>query len=94
LKTCAIFRIHNAEGYFRLGITVKARCNSVERNRVKRRIRESFRLLKDSLGGYDYNVVVSDKRKLDFTYARQLFKELTEEFPRELHRFKATRPAV
>lgn len=50
--------------------------------------------MKDVLGSYDYNVVVSDKKKLDFAYARQLFNELTEVFPSEIHRFKATRPAV
>ena len=98
LRSCAVFRIPNTDGRFRVGITIKAKCNSVERNRVKRRIRESFRLLKEQLGSYDYNVVVSGNRKLDYAYARQLFLELTEDFPRELSKFKASykaaRPAV
>src|SRR5438128_219046 len=58
LTECVVFRIKNDLGHFRLGITLKARGNSVNRNRVKRRIREAFRTQGESLGGYDYNVVV------------------------------------
>lgn len=91
LPECVVFRIANHLGHFRLGITVKARCNSVERNRVKRQIREAFRHLKDQLGSYDYNVVVSTTKKLDYSYARRLGKSLREEFPNEIVRFKAAR---
>ncbi len=93
LKECAVFRIPNNVGHFRLGVTIKAKCNSVERNRVKRVVRESFRMLKDRLGSYDYNIVISGSRKLDFEFARRLRKSLGEEFvsEREMARFKRAR---
>ena len=93
LKECAIFRIPNHLGHFRLGVTIKAKCNSVERNRVKRALRESFRRLKQKLGSYDYNVVVSGARRLDFEYARRLRIAVLEEFTQngENARFKRTR---
>lgn len=93
LRECAIFRIPNSLGHFRLGVTIKAKCNSVERNRVKRALRESFRHVKEKLGSYDYNVVVSGTRKLDFEYARRLRLAVLEEFSheREMARFKRAR---
>lgn len=93
LKECAIFRIPNTFGHFRLGVTIKTKCNSIERNRVKRALRESFRHLKDRLGSYDYNVVISGGRNLDFEYARRLRRSVLEEFSneREMARFKRAR---
>jgi ribonuclease P protein component len=93
LKDATIFRIANTYGHFRLGVTIKLKCTSVERNRVKRVLRESFRQLKDKLGSYDYNVVISGKRKLDFEYARRLRKTINEEFANEaeMARFKRAR---
>jgi ribonuclease P protein component len=95
LRDCTIFRIPNHLGHFRLGVTIKSKCNSVERNRVKRAIRESYRHLKERLGSYDYNVVISGK-KLDHVYARALRRTLLEEFPteREMARFKRARSSV
>ena len=84
---CTIFRIPNARGHFRLGVTLKARGNSVERNRTKRRIREAFRHLEpQSLGSFDYNVVVPGNRRMDHIYVRRLAKCLREEFPGLLRR--------
>lgn len=93
LRECAIFRLPNELGYFRLGVTIKTKCNSVERNRVKRTIREAFRKMKTPLGSYDYNVVISGGRRLDYEYARRLRHTLEEEFPseREMARFKRAR---
>ncbi len=93
LKECAVFRIPNSLGHFRVGITIKCKANSVERNRVKRAIREAFRRLKDGLGSYDYNIVISGSRKLDFEFARRLRNSLGEEFvsEREMARFKRAR---
>jgi ribonuclease P protein component len=59
-------------GHFRLGITLKARGMSVERNRVKRQIREEFRKNADVLGSYDYNVVISGTKKMAHPYPRKL----------------------
>ncbi len=80
LRECVIFRIPNELGHFRVGITVKARCNSVQRNRMKRRIRESFRRLQSTLGSYDYNVVVPGSKKSDHPYPLKLARCLMEEF--------------
>ena len=93
LRECAVFRLPNATGHFRLGVTIKAKCNSVERNRVKRAVREVFRHKKEELGSYDYNVVISGSRTLDFEYVRRLRKTLEEDFTseREMARFKRAR---
>ena len=60
----------------RLGIIVSKRCSkrAVDRNRIKRIIRESFRLNKEQLDCYDI-VIIS--RKLAVTASNEeLFKEL------------------
>ena len=58
LGDCLVFRIPNLEGKTRLGITVKAKNNSVYRNKVKRQVRESFRLASPHVRTSNYNVVV------------------------------------
>jgi ribonuclease P protein component len=82
LKECVIFRVPNELGHFRLGITLKARGSSIERNRVKRQIRESFRFHAAILGSYDYNVVISGARKLAHPYHLKLGACLREDLPR------------
>lgn len=84
LSECIIFRVPNEAGHFRLGITLKARGSSVERNRVKRQIRESFRILAPILGDFDYNVVVPSTKKLEFPYHRKLGAALRKELPHAL----------
>lgn len=83
---CLIFRIPNDQSHFRLGITFKTKASSVERNRVKRTIRESFRLLGPGLGAFDYNVVIPRGKKLLFPYSEKLRVRLTTEFCRALSR--------
>ncbi len=86
LRECRIFRIPNDQHHFRLGITLKARGSSVDRNRVKRTIRESLRGLAPTLGPYDYNVVIRSGTSLDYRFAARLrlclHSELTEELRR------------
>ena len=90
---CTIFRIPNEFGHFRLGITLKARGNSVARNRTKRRIREAFRQIDIvRLGSFDYNVVVPGSRKMDHLYVRRLARCLREQLPRLLE--KGGTPAI
>ncbi|MGK5083628.1 ribonuclease P protein component [Bdellovibrionota bacterium FG-1] len=72
LSECTVFRIPNKLGHFRLGVTLKARGNSVERNRTKRQIRENFRVNADVLGSFDYNVVVPGSRKMTHPYPLKL----------------------
>ncbi|OFZ80112.1 MAG: ribonuclease P protein component [Bdellovibrionales bacterium RIFOXYD1_FULL_44_7] len=72
LSACTVYRIPNNLKYFRLGITIKARGSSVERNKVKRQIREIFRNLSSILGNFDYNVVIPASRKMEYPYHTQL----------------------
>jgi ribonuclease P protein component len=81
LSECTVFRIQNNLGHFRLGITLKARGTSVNRNRVKRQIREAIRLQAKSLGSFDYNVVISGSKRLDYIYALRLRECLTRQLP-------------
>jgi ribonuclease P protein component len=81
LSECTIFRIPNELGHFRLGVTLKSRGTSVERNRVKRAVREGFRQLADRLGSFDYNVVIPSGKKLGFPYPAKLAQALKSELP-------------
>lgn len=81
LSHCTIFRINNTVGHYRLGITLKAKGSSVERNRVKRTIRASFHSLKGLLGSYDYNVVIPAYKKIDRHYTKGLRVDLVEKWP-------------
>lgn len=81
LNHCTIFKIKNDVGHYRLGITLKAKGTSVERNRVKRTIRASFTTLKGLLGSYDYNVVIPAYKKLDRHYTKGLRVDLVEAWP-------------
>jgi len=82
LSECTIFRIPNELGHFRLGITLKARGNSVYRNHTKRQIRENFRISGDVLGSFDYNVVIPGSRKLVHPYPEKLGACLRKELRR------------
>ena len=66
LGVCLIFRIPNDKNQARLGITVKSRTNSVYRNKIKRQIRECFRLNREALSAFDYNVVIPGQVKINF----------------------------
>ncbi len=82
LSECVVFRIPNGFGHFRLGITVKAKVNSVQRNKLKRTLREAFRQSKDCLGSFDYNVVIPSSKKVGHRYYARLQSCLTKELPR------------
>ncbi len=55
-----VFGLPNKSGYHRLGLSVSRKVGgAVKRNRIKRMLRESFRLLQHELpGSYDIVVVV------------------------------------
>ena len=73
----------NEHGESRLGITVSGKVgNAVTRNRVKRLIREFFRLNKDLFEPVDYNVIAKQGA------ARLDFGDICRELDRALQRSK------
>ena len=67
----------------RLGITVSGKVgNAVTRNRVKRLVREFYRLNKDLFAPVDYNIIAKQGA------ARLDFSEVSQELGRALHRSK------
>ena len=78
LGLCTVFRIPNSYGHFRVGVTLKVKATSVERNRVKRVVRELFRKKAESLGSYDYNVVVSRQPSLGYPFPARFLTSLVE----------------
>lgn len=72
LGACVVFRISNDLNGPRLGVTIKTRCNSVERNRIKRQVRESFRLHSPKLGSRDFNVVIPGNQSPAHPYPKKL----------------------
>jgi ribonuclease P protein component len=75
-KTFVVYILPNKTNITRLGLTVSKKVgNSVKRNRVKRLIRESFRLSQEQiLPGYDI-VVIAQPRAYSLKY-KQLQSEL------------------
>ena len=67
---------HNGRGYARLGLIVSKKTDkrAVERNRVKRLARESFRLHQELLTGLD--VIVLSKQGIDKKDNSEIFSDL------------------
>lgn len=76
LGACVVYRRKNETTNARLGITIKSRTTSILRNRLKRQIREIFRLNRMHLGQYDYNVVVSGKYAVNYSTPLQVREKL------------------
>jgi ribonuclease P protein component len=83
LGVCTLFRIRSPSGLARVGITIKARVNSVYRNRLKRQIREAFRLNREALGAWDYNVVVPGSLRIDHRTPGRVRKQLESAWKNE-----------
>ena len=83
LGPCLVFRISNLKGEARLGITVKTKTNSVHRNKIKRQVRESFRLASPHVRSSDYNVVIPATAKLVPETIYRIRKQLDSYWPNE-----------
>lgn len=71
-RDAVLFYSHNNQlGYPRLGVTIKRKCSSVERNRIKRAVREAFRENQGNLGSKDFNIVISTRVPLERTEVRK-----------------------
>lgn len=93
LKTGLIFRIPNGREHFRLGFTIKCRGSAVQRNAVKRSVREVFRLHAEQAGTFDYNLVLPDRLKLDLAGRKQFVEEVERAFAKQWTHFQPSRPA-
>jgi ribonuclease P protein component len=76
LGNIVIFRIPNSLNRARIGITVKAKTNSVLRNKIKRQIREHFRLNQNQFKAADYNIVIPGHIRVNHSTGKQVRKTL------------------
>lgn len=85
-----IFTLPNELGHCRLGLSVGSRVgNAVQRNRIKRLLREAFRLEQHelaSVGGFDLVVTVRPHRCLPLAQYRKMMVELVREADAEWSR--------
>lgn len=96
VKRAGPLRVHaarNEQGQgHRLGLSVSRRVgNAVKRNRVKRLLREAFRLLQHELpGDYDFVVVVSPHRTQMLADYQRLFADAAERLHRHWEKRRRT----
>ena len=101
LRHCQVYRIDNSLGHARLGISVRAKGKAVDRNRIKRQIREFFRRECKGLGSFDYHVVIprkksirqglsSPERRRARGFSKLVVKSLREELPNALGAHRAS----
>jgi ribonuclease P protein component len=76
LGACTLFRVPSKTNEARVGMTIKARVNSVYRNKIKRQIRETFREARGALAPFDYNVVIPGSVKVDYRAVKTIRKQL------------------
>jgi len=85
LGLCTLFRLPSRTGEARVGITIKAKCNSVYRNKLKRQIREAFRAHRKKMRALDCNVVIPGSLKVTPATPRQIRGQLDAAWMNENH---------
>ena len=89
---CVVFFLSNGLAQSRLGLTVPSSVgNAVLRNRLKRRVREVFRLSQDSIAA-GWDIVVNPRKDAAKAPFLTLMRELMRLFP--AHAAPSPRPAV
>ncbi len=91
LGPLTVFALPNSRSYHRLGLSIRRFERAVTRNRLKRHLREAFRLEQDGLpmlasGGYDLVFTARDHDELPLTEYRRLVRELAAQLDREWRR--------
>lgn len=71
-----LYQVKSRSDKARLGITIKPKASSINRNKIKRMIREHFRLNMKAQGTFDYNFVILKDIKVNAQYISALSKRL------------------
>ena len=85
------FALPNSRAFHRLGLSIRRFERAVTRNRLKRHLREAFRMELDGLpmreeGGYDVVITARDHDELPLAEYRRLVRELAAQLDREWRR--------
>ncbi len=91
LGPLTVFALPNARPYHRLGLSIRRFDRAVKRNRLKRHLREAFRLEQEALPtldgeGYDLVVTSRDHDELPLVEYRRLVVQLAGQLDREWRR--------
>jgi len=93
-RTFLMFVADNAEGRHRLGLAISRRVgNAVVRNRVKRRLREAFRLSRHRIPG-SFDLVLHGRREVAEQPMPELREALVVSAQRGARRLKAREKAT
>lgn len=97
MKRVGPLRVHgvpNELPHARLGLSVSRRVgNAVRRNRLKRLLREAFRLLQHQLGSYDLVIVVMRHEPMELDDYKRLLSDAAERLDRHWKKRTASEDA-